>query len=64
MASDETSRHAASAHEMIGLKEKVRVIDDEFSKRVKALESVIQRLNLEFAERQQSGQRDVTDGLA
>jgi len=33
------------------LKEKVRTIDDEFSKRVKAIESIMQRKAVEQAEK-------------
>lgn len=40
---DETSRFTLVSQETAGLKEKVRIIDDEFSKRVKAIESILQR---------------------
>lgn len=41
VASDESARFATTAQELVGLQSKVRVMDDEFSKRTKALESVV-----------------------
>jgi hypothetical protein len=45
--SDETQRFSFISSETTTLKEKVWTIDDEFSKRVKAIESIMQRKAVE-----------------
>jgi hypothetical protein len=48
---DENNRFSLISSETTSLREKVRTIDDEFSKRVKGIESVMQRRAVEQADK-------------
>jgi acyl transferase domain-containing protein len=52
------------SHETAGLKEKVRTIDDEFSKRVKAIESVLQREAVKHAQKHSQIEEELKGTLA
>ena len=45
---EEVSRFTAMSNELVSLKEKVRIMDDEFSKRTKGMESVLQRREVDW----------------